>query len=74
MEPRDEMDLTAYLQTEGRRRAAELGSSRPTGNPGIAAPTPQTPPSLQQQQCATPASEQPPPQSLSEALRRMGIA
>jgi hypothetical protein len=25
MESRDEMDLTAYLQTEGRRRAAELG-------------------------------------------------
>ena len=77
MDPHNEMDLTAYLQTEGRRRAAELGSSRPTGNPGIAAPTPQTPPSLlqqQQQQCATPASEQPPPQSLSEALRRMGVA
>lgn len=72
MEPRDEMDLTAYLQTEGRRRAAELGSRRPTGNPGIAAPPPQAPPS--QQQCATSASEQPPPQSLSEALRRMGVA
>lgn len=73
MEPRDEMDLTAYLQTEGRRRAAELGNCRPTESPGIAAPTPHAPPSLQQQ-CATPASEQPPPQSLSEALRRMGVA
>ena len=72
MEAPDEMDLTSYLQTEGRRRAAELRSSGTTGAPGMAAPTPEAPP--QQQQCATPATEQQPPQSLSEALRRMGIA
>lgn len=72
MEPRDEMDLTSYLQTEGRRRAAELGSSGAKGDLGMAAPTPEAP--SQQQQCTTPATEQQPPQSLSEALRRMGIA
>jgi len=68
MDPREEMDLTSYLQTEGRRRAAELAGSRRPGNPGLPAPSPQA-----QQQCAKPASDQQPPQSLSEALRRMGV-
>lgn len=74
MEPRDEMDLTSYLQTEGRRRAAEPGSSGAKGDRGLAAPTPEATAPSQQQQCTAPAIEQQPPQSLSEALRRMGIA
>lgn len=70
MDPHNEMDLTAYLQTEGRRRAAELAGSRRSGDPGLPAPSSQA-----QQQCATAADDpQPqPPQCLSEALRRMGI-
>lgn len=68
MEPRDEMDLTSYLQTEGRRRAAKLAGSRRSGDPGLPAPSSQAP-----QQCATAVDYQQPPQCLSEALRRMGV-
>ncbi|HQS33540.1 MAG: hypothetical protein B7X59_15320 [Polaromonas sp. 39-63-203] len=64
----DPGDLTAYLQQEGRRRAAELAAamqshafSRPDGG------------QIGQLQCGVdPAG--PPPRSLSEALQRMGIA
>ena len=61
----DEMDLTLYLQTEGRRLAAELaGQQRASSRP-----------SSTQQQCAAaePASQRP-ARSLSEALQRMGIS
>ncbi|SFU28019.1 hypothetical protein SAMN05216350_10149 [Polaromonas sp. YR568] len=57
----DAMDITRYLQTEGRRVAAELGRRR--------APDPTA---ARQQQCAAP-SEPNPPRSLSEALQRMGV-
>ena len=56
----DPMDITQYLQTEGRRVAAELGRRRPLGN------------TAGQQQCATPGNQNP-PRSLSETLQRMGI-
>jgi hypothetical protein len=58
----DPMDITQYLQTEGRRIAAELGRRRPrdSSNNG-------------QQQCAAPGTQKP-PRSLSEALQRMGVA
>jgi hypothetical protein len=62
----DEMDLTLYLQTEGRRLAAELAKQR-------AAPASR--PSSAQQQCASAQSgSQRPARSLSEALQRMGVA
>ena len=56
----DPMDITQYLQTEGRRVAAELGRRRPLDH------------TAGQQQCATPGSQNP-PRSLSETLQRMGI-
>lgn len=56
----NQMDITQYLQTEGRRIAAELGRRRPGGNAAA------------QQQCATPGAQKP-PSSLSETLQRMGI-
>lgn len=56
----DPMDIAQYLQTEGRRVAAELGRRRP---PGSAAA---------QQQCTAPGI-QPPPRSLTETLQRMDI-
>ena len=69
----EEMDLTAYLQTEGRRRASELPCKRPSRGAG---PGPDTITRFApgQQQCAVPLDESAPPRSLSEALRRMGIA
>ncbi|MBW8720785.1 MAG: hypothetical protein JF626_02435 [Polaromonas sp.] len=54
------MDITQYLQTEGRRIAAELGRRRPRDN------------SAAQQQCAAPGT-QTPPRSLNETLQRMGV-
>ncbi len=54
----DQMDITQYLQAEGRRVAAELGRRRPPGSA--------------QQQCTAPGTQQP-PRSLSETLQRMGI-
>lgn len=68
MDPHNEMDLTAYLQTEGRRRAAELAGSRRSGDPGLPAPFSQA-----QRQCATAVDDPQPPQCLSEALQRMGV-
>ncbi|EJL87085.1 hypothetical protein PMI15_01231 [Polaromonas sp. CF318] len=59
----DEMDLTLYLQTEGRRLAAELARQQPTGSS-------KTRPSCAQQQCT--AAQ--PARSLSEALQHMGLA
>lgn len=56
----DPMDITQYLQTEGRRVAAELGRRHPLNNTAA------------QQQCAAPGT-QTPPRSLSETLRRMGV-
>jgi hypothetical protein len=56
----DPMDITQYLQTEGRRIAAELGRRRARDNPAA-----------QQQQCAAPGTQ--PPRSLSETLQRMGV-
>jgi hypothetical protein len=57
----DPMDITQYLQTEGRRIAAELGRRRPRDTAAA------------QQQCAAPGVQKP-PRSLSETLQRMGIA
>lgn len=57
----DPMDITQYLQTEGRRIAAELGRRRPLNNASIL-----------QQQCAAPGTQKP-PRSLSETLQRMGV-
>lgn len=84
MKQLDEMDLTLYLQTEGRRMAAELRGKALAENrsPTPSAPHPpasaaQRPPSLQplQQQCGAPAAgTQKPARSLSEALQRMGVA
>jgi hypothetical protein len=54
------MDITQYLQTEGRRVAAELGRRRPLNNAAT------------QQQCAAPGPQKP-PRSLSETLQRMGV-
>lgn len=54
------MDITQYLQTEGRRVAAELGRRRPSDHAAA------------QQQCAAPGIQKP-PRSLSETLQRMGI-
>ncbi|AYQ29711.1 MULTISPECIES: hypothetical protein [unclassified Polaromonas] len=61
----DAMDITQYLQTEGRRIAAELSRRRPLDY------TPAAP--QQQQQGAVPGAHNP-PRSLSETLQRMGIA
>lgn len=58
----DEMDLTLYLQTEGRRLAAELAKQQPASV--------KSRPSSAQQQC----SATQPARSLSEALQRMGVA
>ena len=63
----DEMDLTLYLQTEGRRLAAELAKQRPS-------PAASRSSSGQQQCAATQPGSQRPARSLSEALRRMGVA
>jgi hypothetical protein len=56
----DPMDITQYLQTEGRRIAAELSRRRQSDNTAA------------QQQCATPGTQKP-PRSLSETLQRMGV-
>jgi hypothetical protein len=58
----DEMDLTLYLQTEGRRLAAERAKQQPV-------PAKPRPSSAQQQCTATQ-----PARSLSETLQRMGVA
>jgi len=63
----DEMDLTLYLQTEGRRLAAELAKQRP-------APAGSRSSSGQQQCAAAQSASQRPARSLSEALQRMGVA
>ena len=63
----DEMDLTLYLQTEGRRLAAELAKQRP-------APAASRSSSAQQQCAAAQPGGQRPARSLSEALQRMGVA
>lgn len=68
MDPHNGMDLTAYLQTEGRRRAAELAGGRHSGDLGLPAPSSQA-----QRQCAAAVDDPQPPQCLSEALRRMGV-
>jgi len=60
----DEMDLTLYLQTEGRRLAAELAGQQRSFRP----------PSTQQQCAAAEPGSQRPARSLSEALQRMGIS
>jgi hypothetical protein len=88
MKQLDEMDLTLYLQTEGRRVAAELRGKTTFGSrteQGLSpassvSPAPVSPfqiapsgPSAQQQ-CAAPAADsQRPACSLSEALQRMGV-
>ena len=60
-------DLTAYLQQEGRRRAAELAAARPTN----ASPALDATQRGQIQSGTDPVKR--PLRSLSEALRRMGI-
>ena len=67
MKPCEEMNLTVYLQTEGRRRAAELAAAA-ASNPATAVSKP-----VQQSQAElnTPARQ---PESLSEFLRCMDIA
>jgi hypothetical protein len=86
MQQLDEMDLTLYLQTEGRRLAAELQSkatteTRPENRFHPVPPASQSPalstrrPSSRlpsQQQCEVPGG-QGPARSLSEALQRMGV-
>lgn len=67
-----EMDLTRYLQTEGRRLAAERGYRRRSGSPNASASSISN--ATAQHQCATPENSESPPQSLSEALNRMGVA
>ena len=57
------MDLTLYLQTEGRRRAAELAASA-THNDSESARQPQPRASRQERQ----------PQTLSEFLQAMSLA
>ena len=57
----DPMDITQYLQTEGRRIASELGRRRPWDSAV----------GQQQQQCTAPGAQ--PPRSLSETLQRMGV-
>lgn len=64
----DEMDLTLYLQTEGRRLAAELAKQKQ------ACAKPRSPASPQQQQCAAQPGNTRPARSLSETLQRMGVA
>jgi hypothetical protein len=67
MQP-DEMDLTLYLQTEGRRLAAERAREQ-------AVTATARPPSTQQQcTAAQTGGHQRPARSLSEALQRMGVA
>jgi hypothetical protein len=61
----DEMDLTLYLQTEGRRLAAELARQQAAANNEA------RPSSAQQQQQCTAGQ---PARSLSETLQRMGVA
>jgi hypothetical protein len=66
MKPKDDnqpMDLTLYLQTEGRRRAAELAA-----NAGCSAPE------LASQPQPRASRQGRPPQSLSEFLQAMGLA
>ena len=64
----DEMDLTLYLQTEGRRLAAELAKQKSASGQY----RPSSPTQTQQQQCnARPDTR--PARSLSETLQRMGI-
>jgi hypothetical protein len=66
MNPYEEMSLTIYLQTEGRRRAAELAAateSKPNLSSG----------STQRSQMDASANQRQ-PQSLSEFLQGMGIA
>jgi hypothetical protein len=57
------MDLTLYLQTEGRRRAAELAA-----NASRSAPEPARQPQPRASRDGRP------PQSLSEFLQAMGMA
>lgn len=68
MKPCEEMNLTVYLQTEGRRRAAELAAA------AVAAPGQRdvASGSLQQSQTAVDLTQRL-PQSLSEFLQCMGI-
>jgi hypothetical protein len=66
MKPNDaneSMDLTLYLQTEGRRRAAELAAK---ASSNASEPTRQSP--------SVASREGRPPQSLSEFLQAMGLA
>lgn len=65
----DEMDLTLYLQTEGRRLAAELARQQQSAGKPRPSPSPS-----QQQQCAAQPGNSRPARSLSETLQRMGIA
>lgn len=69
MKQPDEMDLTLYLQTEGRRLAAELARQKQAAGKSRASSS-----SSQQQQCAAQAGSARPARSLSETLQRMGIA
>jgi hypothetical protein len=64
----DELDLTLYLQTEGRRLAAELAKQKQAS----AKSRPSS--SSQQQQCTTQPGNTHPARSLSETLQRMGVA
>jgi hypothetical protein len=66
MNPNDDelpMDLTHYLQTEGRRRAAELAANADHDAPELARPS-----------LPGASPEGRPPQSLSEFLQAMGVA
>lgn len=81
--PYGDIDVTSYLQTEGRRRAAEL-ASKPSGSAdaagALARPVSSTAPSIQQDATHNnpPAQEQHASTvrqagSLTEVLRQMGV-
>ena len=63
----DDMDLTLYLQTEGRRLAAELAKQKSASGQS-------RPPSPAQQQQCSARPDARPARSLSETLQRMGVA
>lgn len=67
MKQQEEMDLTSYLQTEGRRRAAEL-AAQAGARPQASALA--DPPRLVQPQADAGESR---PQSLTEVLQGMGV-
>jgi hypothetical protein len=67
MKPDEEMNLTVYLQTEGRHRAAELAAAAASRQAQVGSGS-------SQQTLTAASSTQRQPRSLSEFLQFMGIA